>query len=124
MTTFLIVDDHTAFRKQARALLEAERLAVVGEAADGQGALDAVAAIRPDVVVLDIGLPDIDGFAVAERLAGQARPPHVVLISSREAATYGPRLAASPAVGFVQKDDLSAAALTGLLDGNPCWGRP
>jgi DNA-binding NarL/FixJ family response regulator len=124
MTTFLIVDDHHAFRKQARALLESEGLAVVGEAADGQSALDAVQAMQPDVVVLDIGLPDIDGFVVAERIAGSARPPDVVLISSREATTYGSRLEASPAVGFVQKDDLSAAALVQLLAGRFDWGRP
>jgi DNA-binding NarL/FixJ family response regulator len=124
MTTFLIVDDHHAFRKQARALLEYEGLAVVGEAADGQSALDAVQAMQPDVVVLDIGLPDIDGFVVAERIAGSARPPDVVLISSREATTYGSRLEASPAVGFVQKDDLSAAALVQLLAGRFDWGRP
>jgi DNA-binding NarL/FixJ family response regulator len=124
MTTFLIVDDHRPFREQARALLEAEGLAVIGEAGDGAEALDAVRSIRPDVVVLDIGLPDIDGFAVAERLAGESPSPGVVLISSREAATYGPRLAASPVLGFVRKDDLSAAALQALLEGSLDGARP
>jgi DNA-binding NarL/FixJ family response regulator len=115
MATFLIVDDHRPFRQQARALLEAEGLTVVGEADDGRGALDAVSTLRPDVVVLDIGLPDIDGFTVAERLKAEVPHTRVVLVSSREAAVYGPRLEASPAVGFVQKDDLSAATLQGLL---------
>ncbi len=115
MTTYLIVDDHRPFRQQARALLEAEGLTVVGEADDGCAALEAVRALRPDVVVLDIGLPDVDGFAVAERLAAELPRPQVVLISSREAATFGSRLASSPTMGFVQKDDLSASALQGLL---------
>ena len=115
MTTFLIVDDHASFREQARALLESEGLTVIGEADDGLTALHAVRELRPDVVLLDIGLPDIDGFSVAEHLAREESPPRVVLISSREAATYGPRLAASPTIGFVQKDDLSAGALASLL---------
>ncbi len=115
MTTFLIVDDHPSFRQQARALLESEGLTVIGEADDGATALRAVRELRPDVVLLDIGLPDIDGFAIAERLAAEGSPPRVVLISSREAATYGPRLALSRVMGFIQKDDLSAAALAALL---------
>ncbi len=115
VTRFLIVDDHSDFRRQARALLEAEGLLVVGEAADGSSALDEVAALRPDVVLLDIGLPDIDGFEVAAQLAGSDPPPGVVLISSREAATYGGRVAASAAAGFVRKDDLSADAIAELI---------
>jgi DNA-binding NarL/FixJ family response regulator len=115
MTTFLIVDDHAAFRRQARALLEAEGLTVVGEADDGLTALEAVRELRPDVVLLDIGLPGIDGFAVAELLPAEAAAPRVILISSREAVTFGPRLARSPTLGFVRKDDLSAAALGALL---------
>jgi DNA-binding NarL/FixJ family response regulator len=115
MTTFLIVDDHRLFREQARALLEAEGLTVVGEAEDGETALGAVRELRPDVVLLDIGLPGLDGFAVAERLAQEAAPPRVVLISSREAATYGSRLSTSATIGFVQKDDLSAARIQTLL---------
>jgi DNA-binding NarL/FixJ family response regulator len=115
MTTFLIVDDHGSFREQARALLQAEGLAVIGEAEDGMTALRVVRELRPDVVILDIGLPDIDGFAVAAALAAQVPPPRVILISSREAITFGNRLTASDVVGFVQKDDLSAAALATLL---------
>ncbi len=116
MTTFLIVDDHAAFRQQARALLEAEGLYVIGEAEDGPAAIDAVRLLRPDVVLLDVGLPDLDGFAVAVTLAEEPAPPRVILISSREAGTFGPRLASSSAIGFIQKDDLSAVALDVLLD--------
>jgi len=115
MTTFFIVDDHASFRRQARALLEAEGVAVIGEADDGATALEAVRRLRPDVVLLDIGLPDIDGFSVARHLATEPSPPRVILISSRDATTYGPLIAASRTIGFVRKDDLSAAALAAIL---------
>jgi DNA-binding NarL/FixJ family response regulator len=115
MTTYLIVDDHAAFRKQARALLEAEGLPVVGEASDAASAIAAVTDLEPGVVLLDIGLPDRDGFAVAAELRGLPRPPLVVLISSREASDLQPRLDHAAADGFIQKDDLSAAALAAIL---------
>jgi len=113
--TVLIVDDHDAFRESASALLEAEGFAVVGEAADGDGALAAAAQLRPEVVLLDIQLPDVDGIAVAERLAAVPDPPRVVLISSRDAAAYGARLEAAPARGFIPKRELSGAALAALV---------
>jgi DNA-binding NarL/FixJ family response regulator len=119
MSEILIVDDHAAFRRQARALLEAEGLQVVGEAADGRSAVDAVRALSPQIVLLDIGLPDIDGFQVAALLAREDVPPRVVLISSREAATYGARIGNSSAAGFIQKDDLSARAIDEILHGAP-----
>jgi DNA-binding NarL/FixJ family response regulator len=109
--TLLIVDDHDGFRHQARALLAAEGFEVVGEAPDGAMALAAVERLRPDVVLLDILLPDIDGFEVARRLAqGDARP-RIVLTSSRYAADFGDRLPASAAAGFVHKGNLSGATL-------------
>jgi CheY-like chemotaxis protein len=114
-TTVLIVDDHQPFRESASALLESEGFAVVGAAADGAAALDAIERLRPEVVLLDIQLPDLDGFAVAERLAAAPYPPQVVLISSREAAAYGPRLTAAPARGFIPKRELSGAALAALV---------
>jgi DNA-binding NarL/FixJ family response regulator len=114
-TTVLIVDDHDGFRESAQALLEAEGFAVVGCAADGAAALAAVERLRPEVVLLDVQLPDVDGFAVAEQLAAVPGPPRVVLISSRDAAAYGPRLAAAPACGFLAKRELSGASLTALV---------
>ena len=114
--TVLIVDDHEAFRDSASALLEAEGFAVVGQAADGQAAIAESARLRPQVVLLDIRLPDLDGFAVAERLTTLPDPPRVVLISSREAAAYGPRIPASPATGFIAKRDLTGRALSALVD--------
>jgi DNA-binding NarL/FixJ family response regulator len=114
--TVLIVDDHDEFRTSARALLEAEGFAVVGEAADGAEALTAVMALRPAVVLLDIQLPGRDGMAVADRIAEGPDPPAVVLISSRDAKAYGPRLGETSARGFIAKSELSGAALTSLLD--------
>ena len=113
--TVLIVDDHPAFRSLARALLESEGFAVVGEAEDGEAAIAAVAALRPAVVLLDVQLPGLDGFEVAERLAAQADAPAVVLVSTRTAAAYGARLATTPARGFIPKTSLSGAALAELV---------
>ena len=113
--TVLIVDDHEAFRQSASALLEAEGFAVLGEAADGGAAIVECERLRPDVVLLDIQLPDLDGFTVAERLAAAREPPAVVLISSREAESYGPRLDAAAAQGFISKRELSGAALAALI---------
>ena len=110
----LIVDDHADFRASARALLQAEGFEVVGEAADGAEAVAAVAVLRPEIVLLDIQLPDVDGLAVAEQLAMAPDPPTVVLISSRDAAAYGPRLQATPACGFCPKSGLSGEALAAL----------
>ena len=114
-TTVLIVDDHEAFRQSASALLEAEGFAVLGEAADGSSAIVESERLRPDVVLLDIQLPDLDGFTVAEKLAAAREPPAVVLISSREAESYGPRLEAAAVQGFISKRELSGAALAALI---------
>ena len=111
----LIVDDHPAFRNAARSLLEAEGFDVVGESADAAAALTDFATLLPAIVLLDIALPDGDGFAVAERLAASIRPPKVILVSSRDVAGYRRRLAASPVIGFIAKGDLSGPALTALL---------
>ncbi len=116
MSTILVVDDHPGFRLQARALLEADGFEVVGESADGLSGLAAARALRPDVVLLDIGLPDIEGFEVARELAVDGPPPFIVLTSSREASAYGPRLANSRVLGFIPKDELSGAAIQTLLD--------
>jgi DNA-binding NarL/FixJ family response regulator len=114
--TVLIVDDHAGFRASARAMLQAQGFEVVGEAADGEQALDEVARTRPEVVLLDVQLPGADGFAVAEQLSRAPDPPVIVLVSSRRSVARDPRLAVTPARGFISKDTLSGASLAGLVD--------
>jgi two-component system, NarL family, nitrate/nitrite response regulator NarL len=113
----LIVDDHDGFRSFARGMLEAAGF-TVAEAGTGAEATEAARAVRPGLVLLDIGLPDFDGFEVARRLAAAAAEgpaPVVVLTSTREARDYGGQIAASPAAGFLPKDQLSGAALRAFL---------
>jgi DNA-binding NarL/FixJ family response regulator len=110
----LIVDDHAGFRATARRWLEAEGWTVVGEAHDGASAIAAAEALHPDVVLLDIGLPDIDGFAVADSFSGRDAPA-VVLISSRDPEGYAEKVAASLAVGFIAKHELDADGLRAML---------
>ena len=111
----LIVDDHGDFRAAARELLEADGYEVIGEAADGETAVREVARLQPAIVLLDIQLPDIDGFTVAERVASIPRPPIVVLISSRDASVYGDRLARAPVRGFISKVRLSGVSLAEIV---------
>jgi DNA-binding NarL/FixJ family response regulator len=109
--TILVVDDHAGFRRSIRALLRAEGFEVVGEAPDGRTALSEAERLRPALVLLDIQLPDIDGFAVATALADFADPPDVILISSRDRSAYAPQLDAAPVRGFITKNQLNGAAI-------------
>jgi DNA-binding NarL/FixJ family response regulator len=113
-TSVLIVDDHPGFRASARRMLEAGGYRVVGEAADGGAALAAAQELRPDLVLLDVQLPDLDGFEVAARLAALGCQAEIVLTSSRDAADFGEAVAASPARGFIAKAELSGATLAEL----------
>jgi DNA-binding NarL/FixJ family response regulator len=114
--TILIVDDHPSFRGMARALLESEGFHVVGEAADGAAALEAARELHPDVILLDVQLPDIDGFEVAAQLTKNGSSPAVVMTSSRDACDFGSLVATSGARGFIPKAELSSAALSALLE--------
>ncbi|MGZ5312055.1 MAG: response regulator [Solirubrobacterales bacterium] len=113
--TVLIVDDHAGFRASARRVLEAGGYSVIAEAADGSSGVSAAAESRPDLALVDVQLPDFDGFEVTRRLRESGEPPEVVLISSHERADLGSLVEASGARGFVSKADLSAAALEELL---------
>jgi DNA-binding NarL/FixJ family response regulator len=112
-STVLIVDDHAGFRRAARALLEAEGYEVVGESGTGSEALEAADRAQPTVVLLDIGLPDIDGIRVAALLTAADRSRAVVLTSSRDPADYA-LLERSGARGFIGKAELSGAAIAAL----------
>jgi two-component system response regulator EvgA len=112
----LIVDDHPSFRASARRMLEAEGYEVIGDAEDGAAALTAVALLRPDLVLLDVRLPDIDGFEVARRLlatGGQA--PQIVLTSSNDPNDLGEAIGTSGARGFIPKGELTGTAVAALL---------
>jgi DNA-binding NarL/FixJ family response regulator len=112
----LIVDDHPAFRASARRVLEADGYEVVGEAADGRGAIAATRRLRPDIVLLDVNLPDADGFDLARELADQdGGAPVIVLTSSHDREDFGDSLSTSSAAGFVPKDQLSGAAVAALV---------
>ncbi len=122
MPSVLIVDDHSPFRVAVRALLERGGFRVVGEAADGKAALDAVRRLAPDVVLLDIQLPGEDGFAVCEQISSardeaSGAGPVIVLTSGRSATTFRRRLAASRAAAFIAKAELTPARLSGVLAG-------
>ena len=113
--TVLIVDDHPTFRVTARLLLESEGYDVVGEAGDGAEAVSKAADLAPEVVLLDVQLPDTDGFAVAARLTAGEDGPVVVLTSSRDGSDYGPLIQRCGARGFIPKGDLSGERLRALV---------
>jgi DNA-binding NarL/FixJ family response regulator len=112
----LIVDDHPSFRATVRTLLVADGFEVVGEAADGRSALEAVKRLQPDLVLLDVQLPDMDGFTVVNELLRQnGTGPKVVLTSSHDESDFGPIVANCGAAAFVPKGELSGAALRAVL---------
>jgi len=115
VTTVLIVDDHPSFRASARAILEADGFEVSGEAEDGESAIAAAGRLHPDVVLLDVQLPDIDGFEVTRRLRSNGSGPAVILVSSRDAGDFGTLVGSSGACGFVPKNELTGQAVAALI---------
>ena len=113
--SMLIVDDHAEFRSFAGMMLASEGFDVAGEAGDGRTAVDMAERLHPDLLLVDVQMPGMDGFEVAQRLSALPHPPRVVLTSSRTASDYGARLTRSPALGFISKQDLSGAALSALI---------
>jgi DNA-binding NarL/FixJ family response regulator len=113
--TILIVDDHPSFRASARMLLEGEGYEVIGESEDGCSGMKAARSLRPDVVLLDVQLPDIDGFEVAVRLTADDPALAIVLVSSRAREDVGSLVSRSGALGFIPKSELSGDTLEALL---------
>jgi two-component system response regulator EvgA len=113
-SSVLIVDDHAGFRASARRMLEAGGFDVIGEAADGAGGLDAAEHLHPDVVLLDVQLPDGDGRELAARFDRGNGHPRVVLTSSHSEEELGADPRECGACGFIPKDELSAALIEEL----------
>lgn len=114
--TVLIVDDHPSFRATVKTLLLADGFDVVGEAEDGRSAIDAVRRLEPDLVLLDVQLPDMDGFTVANELcAANGYCPKIVLTSSHDESDFGPIVTRCGAAAFVPKGELSGGALRAVL---------
>lgn len=111
----LIIDDNDAFRAAARQLLERSRFVVVAEAQNGQEAIREAQTHQPDLAIVDLQLPDFDGFEVAERLHTLDPAIRVILTSSLDGSDFGALVAGSNALGFVGKSDLSARAIEALL---------
>jgi DNA-binding NarL/FixJ family response regulator len=116
MPSVLIVDDHASFRATARQLLEAAGYEVVGEAVDGASALEAVARLRPDVVLLDVQLPDMDGFEISRQLCANGWSPQIVMTSSRDVSEFGGLVGGCGSRGFIPKGELSGGRLAALLE--------
>jgi DNA-binding NarL/FixJ family response regulator len=110
----IVVDDHPAFRASARRLLELSGYEVVGEAADGASGLALAREQEPELVLLDIALPDMSGFDVAEELA-ESRS-WVVFVSSRDQRDLGRRATQAGALGFIPKDRLSEESLLAVVE--------
>jgi DNA-binding NarL/FixJ family response regulator len=113
--TIVVVDDHKGFRLIARKLLAEAGFDVVGEAEDGRGGIEEVARLRPDAVLLDVQLPDLDGFQVAQVLSESPIPPDVVMVSNWESQDYGGLTADAPIRGFILKSQLTGDRLKTVL---------
>lgn len=115
--TLLIVDDNETFRTFTRALLAAAGYTVVAEAADGHAALEAARRLRPDILLLDVQLPGIDGLEVARLLHAETSGTVIVLISARDRAEYGRAVAECGARAFIAKHELTGRTLEAALRG-------
>jgi len=115
--TVLIVDDHPSFRASARAMLEADGFEIVGEAGDGTLALELLRGLRPNVVLLDVQLPDMTGFEICEECgeSGDLGDTRIVLVSSRDGSDYGDLIERCGASGFIPKAELTGDAVSALL---------
>lgn len=116
--TLVVVDDHAGFRQVVRTMMTAAGWQVIGEASTGGAVLEMVMRLAPDLVLLDVVLPDMDGFAVAERLTAAGCASAVVLISGHDRGDFEGRVRAAPVRGFLAKEMISGQALAQLLGGD------
>jgi two-component system response regulator EvgA len=112
--TILIVDDHPSFLAAARFLLETDGFEIVGVATDGESAVRETLRCSPDIVLLDVSLPDMDGFEVASRLRAAGASSTIVFTSSRDGSDFGSLIVDSGGSGFIAKAELSGEALRAL----------
>jgi len=112
--SILIVDAHPSFIAVARLLLETEGFDVVGVATDGESAVREIVRSSPQIVLLDISLPDMDGFEVAARLRAAGVSSTIVFTSSRDGSEFGSLVTESGGSGFIPKAELSGDALRAL----------
>ena len=115
----LLVDDNEAFLQTASVLLEREGVTVVGVASSIAGALRQARALRPDLILVDIGLGDESGFDLARLLARDDLDADVILISTAAEADYAEMIDESPAAGFLAKSELSAQGINQILGHTP-----
>ena len=111
----MIVDDHPSFLAAARSLLAEDGFEIVGVATDGESAVRETLRVAPEIVLLDVSLPDMDGFEVAARLRGAGASSTIVFTSSRDATDFGSLIAESGGAGFIAKADLSGEALRAVV---------
>lgn len=114
--TVLIVDDHDTYRAFVKSLLQEGGFEVVGEAANALSGLDAIRSLQPDLVVLDVQLPSSSGFEMARQLRSEGFSAPIILMSSREAASYGDQIDNSGAVGFIPKGEMSGETVRAVLE--------
>ena len=115
----LLVDDNDAFLETASLLLEREGLTIVGVASSIAGALQQARALRPDLILVDIGLGSESGFTLARLLARDGQDADVILISTGAEADYADLIAESPAAGFLAKSELSVRRISRILGDVP-----
>jgi len=116
----LLVDDHTIVRQGLRALLEAEDgLEVVGEVGDGRAALEAVQRLRPDVVVMDIAMPGLNGLEATQRIASMPAAPRVIVLSMYTDLEHVVHALRAGASGYVRKEDADTELVAAVRTGRP-----
>ena len=109
----LIVEDQEPFRRAAAAVVDlTEPFQVVGTVASGEGCLAAVPGLRPDLVLMDVGLPGIDGMEAARRLSVLPRPPVVVLVSTHDEEEFGEAVRSCGATTYIKKSAFGPDRLT------------